>query len=118
MDTTNNQQCENCHANGGEGFAASQLSSQMFGLVSQHSTYLQKYFMVANAETPTTAKMDRNLPMFQAVLSGTVLQYNEHPRKNDPMNNECTQAMQQLLTSVQAKIDAGVTACGPSKLID
>jgi hypothetical protein len=119
MEGTNNTECDNCHVTGGEGFAASRVSTQMFKTVSEHRSYLQKYFMVANAETPATAKMDRNIPTFEAVL-GRVGQYAEHPTVNNgtPANNTCTQAMQTFLTSVQARIDADPAACGPSKLVD
>jgi cytochrome c553 len=117
MQATNNQECDNCHNNGGDGHVASRLSNQFFTIMSQHSTYLQKYFMVAGAENPSTAKIDRNVPMFEAVLGRTGM-YFEHPAVDNPANNECTQAMQQFLGLVQAKITAGAAACGPSKLVD
>lgn len=119
MQGSNNTECDNCHVTGGEGFAASRVATQMFKTISEHRSYLQKYFMVANAETPTAAKMDRNLPTFEAVL-GRQNQYFEHPTVNNgsPTNNTCTQAMQTFLTSVQARIDADPAACGPSKFID
>lgn len=119
LQSSNNTECDNCHVNGGENFLASRASVQMFKGVSEHRSYLQKYFMVANAENPAMAKMDRNIPTFQAVL-GRTGQYAEHPtvENGTPDNNECTQAMSTFLLSVQAKIDAGAAACGPSKLID
>lgn len=119
MQSSNNTECDNCHVNGGENFLASRVSTQMFKGVSEHRSYLQKYFMVANAETPATAKMDRNIPTFMAVL-GRTGQYTEHPQVENgtPENNTCTQAMTTLLGLVQARIDAGAAACGPSKLVD
>ncbi len=119
LQSTNNTQCRDCHVNGGEGFVANPISTSMFKVVSEHRSFLQKYFMVANAETPATAKMDRNIPTFQAVL-GRTGQYFEHPETENgtPDNNTCTQAMSALLASVQARIDAGAAACGPSKLVD
>jgi hypothetical protein len=118
MESTNNTECNNCHENGGEGFIASRQSAAFFQTFSTSRTFMQKYFLVANAENPELAKMDRNIPMFQAVLDRQGM-YFEHPRVDGgtAINNTCTQAMSTFQGLVQAKIDANAAACGPSKLV-
>jgi mono/diheme cytochrome c family protein len=118
LQATNNQRCKECHVSGGFAFTASDVSIEMFTRISTNRTYLQKYFMVAGAETPATAKMDLNLPLFMSVLGGTGA-YIEHPRVNNtPTNNQCTQAMMKFYTSTMAASTAANGNCGPSKLLN
>lgn len=118
MRTNNNSACETCHSIGGNGFAASRDTIQMFGRISTNRAWLQKYFMVSGAETPATAKMDLNLPEFMSVLSGTGAFF-QHERVNNPTNNQCTQAMGVFYKSTMAAMAAAPAGnCGPSKLTD
>ena len=118
LNTNNNANCNNCHETGGFRFAAGRQATNFFDRVSSNRTYLQKYFQVTGVENPATAKLEPNLPLFEAVLSGTGTYFQHERVNNTPTNNSCTQAMQAFYTATMEKIAAGVTACGPSKLID
>jgi hypothetical protein len=74
---TGNQECDNCHNNGGEDYYASRQGDNFFVAISTDRNHLQKHFMVAGADTATPT-MEVNMPLWRMVLNREGI-YAEHP---------------------------------------
>jgi len=87
----NNQQCENCHATGGEGFIASRSSQFFYDVVSTKKYFFLQYFTVDLTQGAMAAKVVINQASFIGVSNGQD-PHREHPRFNATIN----QGMQAL----------------------
>jgi hypothetical protein len=97
----NNQQCRDCHNNGGEGFTASDQASIMFPAISTRKMHFLQYFTVDLTKGAAEAKVIINLVSFRGVALGQD-PHREHPRFN-PDNN-------QGMTALRAFYDRTMTA--------
>jgi len=105
----NNQKCQNCHQAGGDGFIASTNAEIMFGLMSEQSAYMLKFFTVDTQAQP--AKIIINTGSFTnagVTLAG-------HPRFN-PTTNIGMIALQKFYDAAMLKQTGGT--CGPGTLKD
>ena len=108
MQAQNNQECDNCHANGAEGFVASRLSTQFWNIFSVKKYYFLQYMTVDLTGGATAAKVVMNTTSFKGV--GTAQDpHREHPTFN-PTNNQGVQALTTFYNTTMAKKTAGT--CG------
>jgi hypothetical protein len=109
----NNQQCENCHATGGEGFIASRQSQFMYDVVSTKKYFFLQYFTVDLTQGAMAAKVVINQASFIGVSNGTD-PHREHPRFNATQNQGMT-ALTQFYNATMARV--GQTGlCAPKPL--
>lgn len=109
----NNQQCENCHATGGEGFIASRNSQFMYDVVSTKKYFFLQYFTVDLTQGAMAAKVVINQASFIGVSNGTD-PHREHPRFNATQNQGMT-ALTQFYNATMARV--GQTGlCAPKPL--
>ena len=116
MQAQNNETCEQCHTNGGQGFVASELVSTMYDLITKHRQYMTQYFAVDLTGGTAGAKVIINTVSFQQVGTG-LAPHTEHPRFN-PTNNQGMTALQKFYTSTDAARTAVPTLCGTPTLTD
>ena len=114
MQAGNNEQCEQCHTNGGQGFVASELVSTFYDLISKHRQYMTQYFAVDLNQGTAMAKVIINTVSFTQVGTG-MAPHTEHPRFN-PTNNQGMTALQKFYTSTAASLTAAT--CGTPTLQD
>jgi hypothetical protein len=113
LTATNNQQCENCHATGGEGFIASRSSQFFYDVVSTKKYFFLQYFTVDLTQGATAAKVVINQASFLGVSQGQD-PHREHPRFNATTNNGMT-ALTQFYNATMARVgQAGL--CAPKPL--
>jgi hypothetical protein len=109
----NNQQCENCHATGGEGFIASRSSQFFYDVVSTKKYFFLQYFTVDLTQGAMAAKVVINQASFIGVSNGQD-PHREHPRFN-ATNNQGMQALTQFYNATTARV--GQTGlCAPKPL--
>jgi hypothetical protein len=104
LTATNNQQCEDCHNNGGEGFVASRQASIMFPAISDRKMYFLQYFGVDLTGGAAAAKVVINKVSFQGVALGRA-PHLEHPRF-DPNTNQGITALTTFYNTTTAKANA------------
>ncbi len=109
MNAQNNQQCENCHATGGEGFIASRDETFMWNVFSNRKYYFLQYLTVDLLGGPTAAKIIINESSFRGVATAQA-PHQEHPTFNANANSQGMQALKRFYDSVMAKKMAGT--CG------
>jgi hypothetical protein len=85
----NNQQCRDCHNNGGEGFTASDQASIMFPAISDRKMHFLQYFTVDLTQGAEAAKVIINKVSFRGVALGQA-PHLEHPRFNPDTNQGMT----------------------------
>jgi hypothetical protein len=112
MNTTNNQQCENCHVNGAEGFIASRVPEPFFNTISANKYYMLQYFTVDLTQGTANAKIIINTTSFDGVSKGQD-PHREHPRFNSTTNQGMT-ALQSFYDLTMARLTAGT--CDPPRL--
>ncbi len=113
MTATNNQNCENCHATGGEGFVASRNSQFMYDVVSQKKYFFLQYFTVDLTKGAPEAKVVINQASFIGVSAG-LDPHREHPRFNATQNQGMT-ALGQFYNATMTRVGtAGL--CAPKPL--
>jgi len=108
MNAQNNQQCENCHATGAEGFIASQNESFMWNVFSNRKYYFLQYLTVDLLGGPTAAKVIVNETSFRGVATA-MAPHQEHPTFN-LNNSQGMTALKQFYDLTMAKKMAGT--CG------
>jgi hypothetical protein len=112
LNTQNNQQCENCHANGGEGFIASRDATSFFTVVSTKKMFFLQYFTVDLTQGAAAAKVKINPVSFAGVANGQD-PHREHPRFN-ATNNQGMTALTNFFNTTSAAVTAGT--CQPKPL--
>lgn len=113
LNTQNNQQCENCHATGGEGFIASRQSQFMYDVVSTKKYFFLQYFTVDLTQGAAAAKVVINQASFIGVANGQD-PHREHPRFN-ATNNQGMTALTQFYNATMTRVGtAGL--CAPKPL--
>jgi len=70
LNAQNNQQCENCHSNGGEGFIATQQTSLFYNVVSTKKYFFLQYLTVDLTGGAPMAKVIVNTAFLQGRLGG------------------------------------------------
>jgi hypothetical protein len=109
----NNQQCENCHATGGEGFIASRSAQFFYDVVSTKKYFFLQYFTVDLTQGAMAAKVVMNQASFLGVSQGQD-PHREHPRFNATQNQGMT-ALTQFYNATMARVgQAGL--CAPKPL--
>jgi len=116
MQAGNNDTCEQCHTNGGQGFVASQQVSTFFSLITKHRQYMTQYFAVDLSGGTTAAKVIINTVSFKQVGTG-IAPHTEHPRFN-PTNNQGMTALKSFYDSTNLAMTAVPTTCGTPTLQD
>jgi hypothetical protein len=114
LNAQNNQQCENCHVNGGEGFIASRLAEPFFATISTKKMFWLQYFTVKLDEGPANAKVIINTVSFQGVANGED-PHREHPRFN-ATNNNGMNALNQFYNTTMTAVQGGL--CQPKPLMN
>lgn len=114
MNAGNNETCEECHTNGGQGFVASQLATTFYNLVSTKRQYLSQYFAVDLTNGTAAAKVMINTVSFTQVGTN-VPPHQEHPKFN-PDNNQGMKALKKFYDATNLAMTAGT--CGTSTLTD
>ncbi|MFN0252676.1 MAG: hypothetical protein ACKV2T_37730 [Kofleriaceae bacterium] len=109
MDAQNNQQCENCHATGGEGFIASRNETFMWNVFSNRKYFFLQYLTVDLLAGPAAAKVIINETSFRGVATA-MAPHQEHPTFNAGPNSQGMVALKQFYDQVMAKKTAGT--CG------
>jgi hypothetical protein len=89
LQAQNNQECDNCHNNGGEGFVASRQEAIMFPAISTRKMYFLQYFTVDLTKGPAEAKVIINNVSFRGVARG-LDPHREHPQFNPDTNQGMT----------------------------
>ena len=113
LTATNNQQCENCHATGSEGFIATRQEQFFYDVVSTKKYYFLQYFTVDLTQGAMAAKVVMNQASFLGVSQGQD-PHREHPRFN-ATNNQGMQALTQFYNATTARVgQAGL--CAPKPL--
>ncbi|MBA2559831.1 MAG: hypothetical protein H0V07_08085 [Propionibacteriales bacterium] len=108
MQAQNNQECENCHTNGGFGFIATRNSTNMYTVVSTKKYYFLQYLTVDLTMGAAAAKVIVNETSFRGVSNATD-PHREHPTFN-ATNNQGMTALKAFYTSTMAAKAAGT--CG------
>jgi hypothetical protein len=119
---TNNQECDNCHAVGAEGFIASRDVGggglTFFNTITQHSAYMQQYFIVDMSGGTATASVKMNRASFDGV-STRKAPHVEHPTFDSTDNGRGIQAISQFYTLTMAHAATPATCEVPAgRLID
>jgi cytochrome c553 len=117
LQAQNNQQCEDCHNNGGEGFVASRQAPLMFPAISGKKMYFLQYFTVDLTKGAPEAKVIINKVSFQGVARGQD-PHREHPQFN-PDTNQGITALTTFFntTTAKAALPQGDPAfCAPKPL--
>lgn len=109
MNAQNNQQCENCHATGGEGFVASRNETFMWNVFSNRKYYFLQYLTVDLLGGATAAKVIINETSFRGVATAQA-PHAEHPTFNANANSQGMVALKQFYDLTMAKKMAGT--CG------
>jgi hypothetical protein len=113
LTATNNQQCENCHATGGEGFIASRSAQFFYDVVSTKKYFFLQYFTVDLTQGAAAAKVVMNQASFLGVSQGQD-PHREHPRFNATQNQGMT-ALTSFYNATMARV--GQTGlCAPKPL--
>jgi hypothetical protein len=102
LTATNNQQCENCHATGGEGFIASRSAQFFYDVVSTKKYFFLQYFTVDLTQGAAAAKVVMNQASFLGVSQGQD-PHREHPRFN-ATNNQGMQALTAFYNATTARV--------------
>ncbi|MDB4963903.1 MAG: hypothetical protein JWP01_3902 [Myxococcales bacterium] len=89
LNANNNQQCENCHATGGEGFIATQQEALFYNVVSTKKYFFLQYLTVDLTGGAEMAKVIMNTVSFKGVSEG-LDPHREHPRFNAATNQGMT----------------------------
>jgi hypothetical protein len=108
MQAQNNQECDNCHATGAEGFVASRLSTQMWNIFSVKKYYFLQYMTVDLTMGAAAAKVVINTTSFKGV-SQAQDPHREHPTFNST-NNQGMNALNTFYTKTMANKTAGTCA--------
>jgi hypothetical protein len=98
----NNQQCENCHATGSEGFIASRNQQFFYDVVSTKKYFFLQYFTVDLTQGAMAAKVVINQASFIGVSNGQD-PHREHPRFN-ATNNQGMQALTTFYNATTARV--------------
>jgi hypothetical protein len=114
LTATNNQECENCHVNGAEGFMASRQSTPFFNTISTNKYYMLQYFTVDLTQGTAAAKIIINTVSFDGVSKGQD-PHREHPRFNSTDNNGM-KALKTFYDTTMARLTAG--QCDPPRLLN
>lgn len=109
MNAQNNQQCENCHATGGEGFIASRNETFMWNVFSNRKYYFLQYLTVDLLGGAAAAKVIINETSFRGVATAQA-PHQEHPTFNAGPNSQGMVALKQFYDLTMAKKLAGT--CG------
>lgn len=109
MNAQNNQQCENCHATGGEGFVASRNETFMWNVFSNRKYYFLQYLTVDLLGGAASAKVIINETSFRGVATAQA-PHGEHPTFNAGANSQGMQALKEFYDLTMAKKTAGT--CG------
>ncbi|MBA3457700.1 MAG: hypothetical protein H0T42_31750 [Deltaproteobacteria bacterium] len=109
-----NQECKNCHNNGGEGFIASDNEPQFYGVVSTKKYYFLQYLTVDLTMGAAMAKVIINKTSFKGVAEG-LDPHREHPRFNDEVNEGMT-ALQAFYDRTMARVNTTPSICEPVTL--
>jgi hypothetical protein len=112
LQAENNEQCENCHSNGGEGFIATRNADLFFSVVSTKKMYFLQYFKVNLTQGAAAAKVEINTVSFKGVATAQD-PHREHPRFNATQNNGMT-ALTNFYNLTSAAVTAGT--CQPKPL--
>ncbi|MDQ3365914.1 MAG: hypothetical protein M3680_10855 [Myxococcota bacterium] len=113
MEAQNNQNCDNCHATGGEGFIASRQPQFMFDVVSTKKYFFLQYFTVNLTMGAAMAKVELNKSSFLGVANGQA-PHLEHPRFNALQNPGMTASLKFYDATMLRVNTAGL--CAPRKL--
>jgi len=114
MGAQNNQNCENCHENGGEGFIATQRQQFMFDVVSTKKYFFLQYLTVDLTQGAAMAKVVINTASFKGVAEG-LDPHREHPRFNATQNQGMT-ALTAFYNATMARVNAVPSVCDPKPL--
>ncbi len=109
MNAQNNQQCENCHATGGEGFVASRNEQFMWNVFSNRKYYFLQYLTVDLLGGAAAAKVIINETSFRGVATA-MAPHQEHPTFNANANSQGMVALKEFYDLVMAKKMAGTCA--------
>jgi hypothetical protein len=112
LTTNNNQECQNCHVNGAEGFIASQQAEPFFKQITTDKYYMLQYFTVDLTQGAANAAMMINTVSFLGVSQGQD-PHRTHPRF-DATDNDGMRALQDFYDLTVARKAAGT--CDPARL--
>jgi hypothetical protein len=112
--TQNNQECENCHVSGAEGFIASEAPEPFFNTISTNKYYMLQYFTVDLTGGVENAAIKINQQSFLGVSDGQD-PHRQHPRFDMPENEGMT-ALTNFYNLTLARQTAG--GCDPSRLAE
>jgi hypothetical protein len=116
MNAQNNEQCENCHSTGGEGFIASQQVNNFYSIVSTKKYFFLQYLTVDLTGGAAAAKVIVNTASFKGVAEG-LDPHREHPRFN-ATNNQGMTALNAFYTATMARVSATPSVCDPRPLLN
>lgn len=111
MQANNNQECDNCHVNGGNGFVASRVSTQFYNIFSVKKYYFLQYLTVDLTGGAAAAKIIVNTTSFRGVGTNQA-PHLEHPTFN-PTDNQGMTALNAFYTATMARKAAGT--CDPPR---
>lgn len=114
MQAQNNQECENCHNNGGEGFIASRQANLFYGVVSTKKYFFLQYLTVDLTKGAAMAQVMINTMSFQGVAQGQA-PHLEHPRFN-ALNNQGMTALKQFYDATMLRVNDPAKPCAPRAL--
>jgi len=114
MNAENNQQCENCHSTGGEGYIATQDEGLFFTVISTKKYFFLQYFTVDLTMGAGAARVVTNKTSFAGVGLG-LAPHTEHPRFN-PTQNTGVNALNAFYTRTMARTTATPAVCTPKPL--
>ena len=114
MNAQNNQQCENCHSTGGEGFIATQNGSLFYQVISTKKYFFLQYFTVDLTQGAAGAKVMINDVSMQGVANG-LAPHTEHPRFNYNNNNQGRQASNNFYNRTMTRVNTP-GLCAPRPL--
>lgn len=110
----NNQNCDNCHSNGGEGFIASRQPQFFFDVVSTKKYFFLQYLTVDLTMGASAAKVVMNRASFLGVANGQD-PHREHPRFNIGENTQPWQALTNFYNRTMTRVNTPGT-CQPKPL--
>ena len=114
MNAQNNEQCENCHATGGEGFIATQQVTPFYSVVSTKKYFFLQYLTVDLTMGAAAAKVIINQTSFAGVATGQD-PHREHPRFT-VANSTGMNALTQFYNATMVRVNTVPSICDPRPL--
>lgn len=116
MQAQNNQECDNCHNSGGEGFIASRQAQFFYDVVSTKKYYFLQYMTVDLTGGATAAKVVMNRASIIGVSSG-LDPHREHPRFDGSVNSPGWVALTKFYNATMTRVNTP-GLCMPKPLLN